>query len=143
MRIGCIDLDHHDNAGISPAMNALRPIVARHTVSGLISRADIWALAATVATDVTQRDNSRIDFSMNWFGRVDCENTGNPCLGADGTPVVCMDAKGPHRDLPGKDMHTHDLYSFFETQFGFSQRETVVIMGAHTLGVVRKEVCLY
>jgi Peroxidase len=120
-------------------MNALRPIVARHAVSG-VSRADIWALSAVVATDVTQRDNSRINFDINWWGRVDCENTGQPCLGADGSPVVCMDSKGPHREMPGKDMNTHDLYNFFATDFGFSQRETVVIMGAHTLGVVREEV---
>lgn len=43
-------------------------------------------------------------------------------------------------------MHTHDLYSFFSDNFGFNQRDTVAIMGAHTLGVVRQEVgmnCVY
>jgi Peroxidase len=129
----------HDNAGVEPSIDALSPIVDRHAVEG-VSRADIWALSAVVGTDVTQRSNSRIDFRINWWGRVDCENTGQACLGEDGSPVECSAKKGPHHTFPSIHMNTHELYQFFSDEFGFNQRDTVAIMGAHTLGVVREEV---
>lgn len=135
---GCIDLDNHDNAGIEPSINALEPIVFRHAIDG-VTRADIWALSSIVATDIAQRSNSRIDFTMNWWGRRTCDSTGQPCFGPDGNQVECSAKKGPHHEFPNNDMHTHELYGFFSDKFGFNQRETIVIMGAHTVGVSRVE----
>jgi hypothetical protein len=137
--VGCIDLDNPDNAGIGPAIDALGPIVQRHAIEG-VSRADIMALSAVVGTDIAQRSNSRIDFQLKWWGRVDCEKTGQACVGKDGNTVECSSKKGPHRAMPSIHMHTSELYGFFKDNFGFNQRETVAIMGAHTLGVVRQEV---
>jgi hypothetical protein len=120
-------------------IDILSPIVNRHATEG-VSRADIFALATTVGADVKQRSNSRIDMRLKWWGRVDCEKTGQPCKDANGNTVTCSAKKGPHHEFPNINMHTHDLYSFFSDNFGFNQRDTVAIMGAHTLGVVRVEV---
>jgi Peroxidase len=135
---GCIDLGMPDNAGIEPAIDILQPIVNRHAKEG-VTRPDIWALSAVVGADVRQRQNSRINFSLDWWGRVPCESTGQACLGANGQSVECSAKKGPHHEFPNINMNTHDLYSFFSDNFGFNQRETVAIMGAHALGVVRQE----
>ena len=138
---GCIDIDNPDNAGIERIIDVLSPIVDRHAIEG-VSRADIYALAATVGTNVTQRSNSRVDMKLKWWGRVDCEKTGQPCNDANGNAVTCSAKKGPHHEFPNNNMHTHELYTFFLNNFGFNQRDTVAIMGAHTLGVVREEVCI-
>jgi catalase (peroxidase I) len=142
---GCIDVSNPDNAGIEPAIDVLSPIVNKFAIDG-VSRSDMWALAATVGADVTQRSNSRVDMRLKWWGRVDCEKTGKPCTDASGNSVTCSAKKGSHHEFPSTNMHTHDLYSFFSDNFGFNQRDTVAIMGAHTLGVVRPEVgmnCVY
>ena len=128
-----------DNAGIESVIDILAPIVTNHAKSG-VSRADIFALAATVGADVKQRSNSRVAMKLKWWGRVDCENTGNPCLDENGTAVLCSAKKGPHHGFPNLHMHTHELYAFFSNNFGFNQRDTVTIMGAHTIGVVRPSV---
>lgn len=120
-------------------MNALSDIVSQHAVGG-VSRADIWALAATVGADITQNPNSRIDFPFNTWGRVNCEDTGSPCLDESGNSVTCSSTLGPHRPHPGVNMFTADLYQFFANEFGFDQTDTVTIMGAHTIGVLATEV---
>lgn len=135
---GCIDIDNHDNAGLSNIIDLLQPIVNRHGIDGF-SRGDIWALAATVGADVSQRSDSRVDMTLKWWGRVDCEKTGQTCKGPNGETVSCNSKKGPHHQFPNIHMHTAELYSFFKDGFGFSQRDTVAIMGAHTLGRIRKE----
>ena len=139
LRQGCADIDNVDNAGIERIIDALNGTVSRHAIDG-ISRADIWALAATVGTDFGQRSNSRVDMNLKWWGRVDCEKTGLPCRAANGAVVPCSAKKGTHRSLPAINLHTHELYNFFLNNFGFNQRDTVTIMGAHTFGVLRMAV---
>lgn len=139
LRQGCADIDNVDNAGIERIIDALNGTVSRHAIDG-ISRADIWALAATVGTDFGQRSNSRVDMNLKWWGRVDCEKTGLPCRAANGAVVPCSAKKGTHRALPAINLHTHELYNFFLNNFGFNQRDTVTIMGAHTFGVLRMAV---
>jgi hypothetical protein len=97
-------------------------------------------LSSVVGVDVSQRSDSRISYRLTFWGRVDCENTGKACIGADGQPVTCSSKQGPHHEFPNANMNTHDLFSFFSDEFGFNQRDAVAIMGAHTIGVVRQEV---
>ena len=137
--VGCIDIDNPDNAGLESVIDILTPIVSKHGKSG-VSRADIFALATTVGADVKQRSNSRVDMKLKWWGRVDCEKTGKPCLDASGNAVTCSAKKGPHHEFPSIHFNTHQLYAFFKDNFGFNQRDTVAIMGAHTMGVIRTEV---
>jgi catalase (peroxidase I) len=47
---GCVDLDAAENAGLEPIIEQLTPIVA--SVSGVLSRADIWTLAGNVAVEM-------------------------------------------------------------------------------------------
>jgi len=70
-------------------------------------------------------------------------NSGRPtCDGLD--PLDCVDGhcsqnRGPHRDLPSPDLHTGELVQFFADNFDFDERDTVAIMGAHTLGGLSRE----
>jgi Peroxidase len=138
---GCVNLENPENFGLGIPISALSDVVSRHaTAESGLSRADIWAMSAVVGADLSQRPNSRIDFDLSWWGRVDCENTGSVCLDTDQNTVPCTATLGPHRNLPGIDLNTADLYAFFENEFGFDQRETVTIMGAHTIGALATEV---
>ena len=141
LRQGCVDINNPDNAGIERIIDALNGTVSRHAIDG-VSRADIFALAATVGTNVSQRSDSRVDMELKSWGRVDCEKTGLPCTASNGAVVPCSAKKGTHRALPANNLHTHELYNFFLNNFGFNQRDTVTIMGAHTFGQVRKVVCM-
>ena len=133
---GCIDLDNIDNLGLAGAINALRPIVEEYAVDG-VSRADIWALAATTGADLAQ-GRERVDFDFTAYGRATCEQANDVCRNQDGVNVVCDETHGPHRDLPSADLTTHQLLDFFAQNFDFSLHETVAIMGAHTLGRLRR-----
>jgi hypothetical protein len=140
---GCIDLENPDNLGFEEPIKALQPIVEKYAnVETGVSRADIWALATFVGCNMAQGSN-RVNFSpkhLGWWGRVDCENAGRPCLGKDGQEVECSATKGPHREFPSVNILTDDLYKFFEDEFGFDEEDTVAIMGAHSLGRLEKEV---
>jgi hypothetical protein len=140
---GCIDLDNPDNFGFEVPIQALQPVVEKYanTETG-VSRADIWALASFVGCDLAQ-GSSHVKFSLKrlgWWGRVDCENTGQVCRDKHGQEVECSATKGPHREMPSLNILTDDLYNFFEDEFGFDEEDTVAIMGAHSLGRLDKEV---
>lgn len=123
------------NLGMAKPMNALNDVVNQHALDG-VSRADIWALAATVGADVKQDPSSRIEFPFTTWGRVNCENTGLPCFDENGNSVTCNATAGWHRVHPGDNMFTADVYQFFADQFGFNQTDTITIMGAHTIGTL-------
>jgi hypothetical protein len=121
---GCVDLRNPDNGGLDFPIAALESIVEEHeNLSIGFSRADIWALAALLGADMAQ-GNDRVDFSMQWVGRQNCQ----------GSPE-----EGPNRELPPADITTAGLFHFFNEQFGFSDKETVALMGAHTLGSLSRE----
>lgn len=135
---GCVDLNNHENFGLEKPIDALETVVAQH--GSVLSRADIWALAATVGTDVTQDPDDRIDFPFVWWGRVDCEAKATPCLGPNEEEVPCTAKHGPHHEHPTIHLNTAELYHFFSTEFGFDTREAIVAMGAHTIGTLSVEV---
>lgn len=128
---GCLNFNHPANNRLEEAVEYLAPIVADLENSTLgVSRADIWAYAALVASEVSQNDLVFTDSFR--VGRQNCETVGT-CSSTD--PVFCA-SNGPDQesDFPSPDLTTHQLLDFMEERFGFDADETVAIMGAHTLG---------
>jgi hypothetical protein len=129
---GCINLlSNRENAGLHLSLDALDPIVFELENPGLgFSRADIWALAALVATDVSQNN---LVFSDAFVpGRLNCETVGTCRL----RPTSRCAREGPDTaaDFPTTILTTHELIAFMNEHFGFNVDETVALMGAHTLG---------
>ena len=115
---GCVDTSNPSNFGLDIPIDALAPIAVEY--DGVLTRADIWILAAMVAVQETQNPNTPVlPFQMEWVGRPVCEGPAN---------------RGPDRTLPSAHMVNSDLLEFFNTEFGFTDRDTVAIIGAHTLG---------
>jgi len=138
---GCVDLSHKDNFGLEIPIDALKPIVAKYSSSETgLSRADIWALSAVTGVEISQVSSTPYEFPLQYIGRVDCDAApGLVCRDAQLEPVECSYDKGPHRPAPSAHLDTLSLLHFFSTIFGFSPRQTVVIMGAHTLGFAKRE----
>ena len=136
---GCVDLSNPENGGLLVPINALRPIVNTYAnaVTG-ISRADIYALATAVGADVLQ-SKSNINFDMTLVGRVDCENANTVCHNEHGVQHNCNETLGPNRFIPGMNTNSRQLFNFFFNEFGFSTREGVALMGAHTIGELKSE----
>mmetsp|Transcript_24567 Transcript_24567/g.52939 ORF Transcript_24567/g.52939 Transcript_24567/m.52939 type:complete len:1002 (+) Transcript_24567:237-3242(+) len=132
---GCVDMDNGDNAGLDIPIAALEPVVNMFTHYGM-TRADIWVLAALEGARGTlaSEDMANHSFDMEWIGRPTCEDL-NECADEDS----CAQDSGPHRDLPSPNLDTHDLLEYFSAEFGFDERDTVAIMGAHTLGALARE----
>ena len=134
-----------NNLGIGTAISALDDVVQKfaNNRTGL-SRADIWALAVTVGADVADHGSvtQPINFTMNWFGRVDCENVNQVCLNMHGVVQPCTKTNGPTRIHASPTFNTDDVFNYFATHFSFNQRQTVAIMGAHTVGRMAKSVRL-
>jgi hypothetical protein len=128
---GCLNFNHPANNRLEEAVEFLAPIVVDLENSTLgVSRADIWAYASLVASEVSQND---LVFTDNFkVGRQNCETVGT-CSSTD--PVFCA-TNGPDQesDFPSPDLTTHQLLDFMAERFGFDADETVAIMGAHTLG---------
>jgi Peroxidase len=139
---GCVDMDFHDNAGLELPLEVLAPITQQHESAALgISRADIWALAALVAADVAQeRSDTKVDFSLEYIGRKNCEDRFDACFDLDGNQRNCSATLGPFVELPMADITSDNLFHFFSNEFDFTVQETVALMGAHTLGRLHREV---
>ena len=45
----------------------------------------------------------------------------------------------PHVHLPEAHIGTKELFHFFDEEYGFTVRETVALMGAHTIGSLARE----
>lgn len=134
---GCVDMTNGDNAGLDVPIAALEPVVDMFSHFG-VTRADIWVLAALegVSGSLPDEDAANYEFAMEWIGRPTCEdaNTDAECV-----EDTCTQDRGPDRILPSPSLDTHDLLEYFSTEFGFDERDTVAIMGAHTLGTLVRE----
>lgn len=73
---------------------------------------------------------------FSWIGRPGCEDLNVPAACEQNS---CTQELGPHRDLPSPSLDTHALLDFFAANFSFTPRDTVAIMGAHTLGQLKRE----
>ena len=116
---GCIDHSNPDNAGLKRYTDPLDLLYNQSHV-GKISRADFYALAAVVALSRSTLDtfNKYTGFDLFRVGRKDCSLS----------PAEDSDASFPK----GTDGETK-TFQFFK-DFGFNEREAVILLGAHTLG---------
>lgn len=134
---GCVDMTNGDNAGLDIPIAALEPVVDMFSHYG-VTRADIWVLAGLEGAGGAQPsgDPDNRDFTMDWIGRPNCEtlNTAAECVGG-----LCQQDRGPDRALPSPSLTTDELLDYFDIEFGFDERDTVAIMGAHTLGTLVQE----
>jgi Peroxidase len=131
---GCVDLASGDNNGLDVPIDALGNIVKNYAVQG-VTRADIWALAALVASDMGDK-MAKVSFPFKWYGRQNCESIYSECLDANKNKVSCTYNRGPARSLPSANLDSHEILDFFAKQFGLDAQETVALMGAHTFGLV-------
>ena len=134
---GCVDMLNPDNAGLDIPFTALQPIVDSYEPSGL-SRADIWSLASMVGLNFVYPDGDDF-FVFDHFGRINCEDAGEVCRDEAGNARECNMALGPHRELPPANLDTDGVMDFFADEFGFTDGETVALMGAHSIGRAFRE----
>ena len=122
---GCLDMSRPPNRGLIRYITILDGLFTSKYAKKM-SRADFYTLAAVVglekATSYSQ-DKFRGRYQLK-FGRKDCSTA-------------------PHEDsktnFPNLVGNIDDTLSYFADEFGFNTRETVALLGAHTLGRVRME----
>jgi len=107
---GCVDLASPENAGLEAVVAQLSPVVT--AMSGALSRADVWALAGNVAVEFG--DGPAMEYEV---GRHDAE-----------------DCQGHGSRLPNAELAQAHIRDVFLTRYGFTERETAALMGAHVLG---------
>lgn len=107
---GCVDVDALENRGLSAVIESLAPVVS--SVSGILSRADVWALASAVAIEAA--GGPQLSFS---FGRADSES--------------CAGQGSRHPNAEGNHDHIRDV---MVTRLGFTEQDVVALLGAHVLG---------
>lgn len=112
---GCLDPNESDHNGLTAVRAVVDPICAAHKDE--LSRADCWALAGNVAIEAA--GGNPVPFR---YGRVDC-----PDEAASNDAGMLPSAK------PGGNPW-HHILSVFHDRAGFSVREIVALMGAHSLG---------
>ena len=126
-----------DNSGLRLPINRLDRIVDDYESQGL-SRTDIWMLSAVVASDVAESEVG-LQFPFQWVGRQTCEDLNDVCIDFNGDVVQCRDTTGPHRELCHGTSGTATILDFFDEEFGFNAQQVTAIMGAHTIGRMRRQ----
>ena len=122
---GCIDIDEPINTGLIRFINILDGLYITQYIKN-VSRADFYALAAVVALEkATEKSMDKFHGrSQLKFGRKDCSTTPDE------------DSKNKFPSAMG---NIDQTLSYFTREFGFNTRESVVLLGAHTLGRARME----
>lgn len=124
---GCIDFNTPENNGLQDVVSSLEQLYTSKNYSSIISKADLYVLAANTAIAYASTPAQRIGHitldpspgTLNLpfrYGRVDaisCDDTGK---------------------LPSASFAWADMKDLFMGRFSFNVKETVAIMGAHSVG---------
>jgi len=131
---GCININNEDNAGLPDLVATLDTLYTSNNLDAVLTRADFWAYcsyfalnrAVTIANNNCDADDCAMpDLGLVFqYGRTDCT----------GAPYSTDDV-----GLPSPHLEYSDLVDFFFQEFGFSDTETIALMGAHTLGSMKEE----
>mmetsp|Transcript_3221 Transcript_3221/g.8231 ORF Transcript_3221/g.8231 Transcript_3221/m.8231 type:complete len:364 (+) Transcript_3221:79-1170(+) len=114
---GCIDLLSPSNKGLREGIDLLEPIRLGEQNKAILSRADVWALAANIMIETA--GGPRLEYKA---GRVDvdsCEGHGM-------------------RHIEAESLASVEISEVFVDRLDFSPREVVALMGAHVLGRARE-----
>jgi len=136
---GCINMNMTDNRGLQTYIDQVEGLytsghVDETPLAELISRADFWTLGAIEAINYgcekaqgnCRRNCPPVPYPNIVFqtGRVDC-------------PTAPYDEVEP--PLPQALKGLDHVLTFFADTFGFDEKETVAILGAHTLGAAHSD----
>ena len=122
---GCINLHNEDNKGLEVYIPTLEKIYQGY--KRRITRADLFAFAGVVAANYASSNSTDV-FNHKRFrvGRDDCSRDGQE-----------TDRK---ENFPGPNMqNVNEVWAFFKKAFGLTLKETVALMGAHSLGKLRSK----
>jgi len=140
----------------NPNFPAVTPKLGASLKSTGKSRADLWSFSAKVAVEFSveqnnfQCENKSINWAGSYVGKAfDCHRSlGKPnckvnlpreikfqygrkdCISSDSVPYKAI----KEEVHPNQEGNGESTINFFKSQFNFNGRETVAIMGAHTLG---------
>ena len=132
-------MDKDSNAGLQSAINIMEAVWNTTTANGINieSRADLWAIGGRAAADYGMEgmpNHRDYDSSQTWrtvvqawvspfptfkYGREDCDS-------APYTTDV--------HEFPSAHDNFTEVMTYFAKEFGFTDDQTVAIMGAHTYG---------
>jgi hypothetical protein len=119
---GCVNLTHSGNAGLAATVDLLDCVhsySAALSLGGTFSRADLWALAGTAAVVAAMPSESVLSVALLFrSGRRDAADCDTADIGR----------------YPNAEGSLVSLLAVFETRLGFTKREIVALMGAHSIG---------
>eukprot|EP01084_Bolivina_argentea_P315053 545765_1 len=151
---GCIGIDNFHNDGLlEGAIDPMIPLCEELMDEGLISRADCWALAATIAVEFAseQLDLHRDVFNITiepavkkgdipyYYGRSDCQNGYTD--GSGGVEYEFSNPKGVIFEFPDALQGWKHTSEFFKSRFSFGKKKNKftnrdiisLISGAHSM----------
>ena len=136
-------MDNDSNAGLQTAIDIMEDTYATVTADGIdISRADLWAIGGRAAADYGMEgmpNHRDYDSTQTWrtvvkawvskfptfkYGRTDC----------DTAPYTTDE-----HEFPSAHDNFTEVMTYFSEEFGFTEDQTVAIMGAHTYGGMEEE----
>jgi hypothetical protein len=108
---GCVDLNQRPNQSLKPTIDLLEPVLSRYCQ--VISRADLWNLAAIMAVRRASTGAVKIPF---YYGRTD--------------KTLCLTKRNM---FPSPDGGFEEITKTMVQQLGLSTRSAIALLGGHCL----------
>merc|ERR1719266_1926070 len=119
---GCLNVNDPDNAGLEDLVSDLEAVYQSEGLNTTISRADMWALLGIWAVQQTiDKSNEECE---------DCDSVPDLQLDFQWGRVDCDTA--PYSDsflhYPSGLLNYDELMSFFDSEFGYTEREVTALL---------------
>jgi len=117
---GCVCMKKGENKGLTFILNLLDPIYTTK-YSNLISKADFWAVMGNAAIKMAIPEaNAPLTVAFK-YGRAD-------------SPDCSACSAAMEERLPNEELGLSHVIDVFGTRMGFTNKEIVALMGAHSVG---------
>ena len=119
---GCINHNKEENGGLKFYTAPLDGLYKSEEHNTQMSRADFYAIASLTSLEMASFGRFK-GFKKLKVGRKDCSNS------------PAEDEEGQFEEVfPHPVMNIYEIVEYYDVNFGMSARESIALLGAHTLG---------
>ena len=131
-------MNKDSNAGLQDAIDMMENVYAEVIAAGIdITRADLWAIGGRAAADYGMEgmpNHRDYDSTQTWRTVVQAWVSKFPTFKTGRVDCATAPSTTDEHNFPSAHDNVDAVLTYFAGEFGFTDNQTVAIMGAHTYG---------